>query len=72
VKRIIVANSKEMKTGCNLAECSDEGYGSKWAVLPMMTTQRISDLFKNVNFSLCNVLNFTKLSLIATQYNTAM
>jgi hypothetical protein len=25
-----------VKTGCNLAESSKEGYGSKWAVLPMM------------------------------------
>jgi hypothetical protein len=32
----IVAKSKEMKTGCNLAESSKEGYGSKRAVLPMM------------------------------------
>jgi hypothetical protein len=25
-----------VKTGCNLAESSKEGYGSKWAALPMM------------------------------------
>jgi hypothetical protein len=35
-KQIIVAKSKEVKTGCNLAESSKEGYGSKRAVLPMM------------------------------------
>jgi hypothetical protein len=35
-KRIVVAKSKELKTGCNLAECSKEGHGSKRAVLPMM------------------------------------
>jgi hypothetical protein len=29
--------SKEMKTGCNLAESSKELYGSKMAVLPVMT-----------------------------------
>jgi hypothetical protein len=40
---MIVAKSKEVKTGCsnsqewtNLAEASKEGYGSKRAVLPMM------------------------------------
>jgi hypothetical protein len=32
----IVAKSKEVKTGCNLAEYSKEGYGSKRSVLPMM------------------------------------
>jgi hypothetical protein len=41
-KNIIVAKSKEVKTGCNLAGSSKEGYGSKRAVLPtmmmMMTT----------------------------------
>jgi hypothetical protein len=31
-----VPKSKEVKTGCNLAESSKEGYGSKRAVLPMM------------------------------------
>jgi hypothetical protein len=30
------AKFKEVKTGCNLAESSKEGYGSKRAVLPMM------------------------------------
>jgi hypothetical protein len=28
--------SKEVKTGCNVAESSKEGYGSERAVLPMM------------------------------------
>jgi hypothetical protein len=28
-KRISFAKSEEMKTGCNLAESSKEGYGSK-------------------------------------------
>jgi hypothetical protein len=28
--------SKKAKTGCNLAESTKEGYGSKRAVLPMM------------------------------------
>jgi hypothetical protein len=31
-----VAKSKEVQTGCNLAESSKEGYDSKIAVLPMM------------------------------------
>jgi hypothetical protein len=35
-KEIIVAKSKEVKTGSNLAESSREGYGSRSAVLPMM------------------------------------
>jgi hypothetical protein len=36
VKKKTVAKSKEVKTGCNLAESSKEVYGSKRAVLPMM------------------------------------
>jgi hypothetical protein len=35
-KKIIVAKCKEVKTGCNLAESSKEGYGPKRVVLPMM------------------------------------
>jgi hypothetical protein len=35
-KKIIVAKSKEVKPGCNLAESSKEGYGSKRAVFSMM------------------------------------
>jgi hypothetical protein len=34
--RIIVAKSEEVKTECKLAGSSKEGYGSQWAVLPMM------------------------------------
>jgi hypothetical protein len=37
-KEDIVVISKEVKTGCNLAKSSEEGYGSKVAVFPMMTT----------------------------------
>jgi hypothetical protein len=37
LKKGIVANSKEVKTGCNLAESSNEGYGSKMAILTIMT-----------------------------------
>jgi hypothetical protein len=40
-KKIIVAKSKEVKTGYSLAESSKEGYGSKWAVLPMMMIMMI-------------------------------
>jgi hypothetical protein len=29
VEKIIVVESKEVKTGCNVAESSKEGYGSK-------------------------------------------
>jgi hypothetical protein len=35
-KEIIVAKSKDVKTGSNMAEFSKEGYGSKNAVLPTM------------------------------------
>jgi hypothetical protein len=35
-RNIIDGNPKKVKTGCNLAESSKEGYGSKRAVLPMM------------------------------------
>jgi hypothetical protein len=35
-KIVIVAKSNEVKTGCNPAEFSKEGYGSKRDVLPMM------------------------------------
>jgi hypothetical protein len=34
-KKIIVAKSKEVKTGCNLVESSQEVYGPIRAVLPM-------------------------------------
>jgi hypothetical protein len=34
--KIKLTKSKEVKTGCNLAESSKEDYGSKRAVLPMM------------------------------------
>jgi hypothetical protein len=35
-KIITIVKSEEVKTGCNLAASSKEGYGSKRAVLPMM------------------------------------
>jgi hypothetical protein len=35
-QKSIVAKSKEVKTGTNLAESFKEGYGLKTAVLPMM------------------------------------
>jgi hypothetical protein len=35
-KKNIVAKSKEVKTGSNLAESSKEGYGPERAVLPMI------------------------------------
>jgi hypothetical protein len=35
-KNIIVGKFKEVKTRCNLAESSKEGYVFKRAVLPMM------------------------------------
>jgi hypothetical protein len=35
-KNITAAKSEEVKTGSNLAESSEEGYGSKRALLPMV------------------------------------
>jgi hypothetical protein len=35
-KKIIVAKSEELKTGCSLIESSKEGCGSERAFLPMM------------------------------------
>jgi hypothetical protein len=35
-KKIIIAKSKDVKTGSNLAGSSKEGYGSKRGVLSMM------------------------------------
>jgi hypothetical protein len=35
-ERITLAKSKDVKTGCTLADSSKEGYGSKRAVLPVM------------------------------------
>jgi hypothetical protein len=35
-KKIMVVKCKEVKSGCNLAESSTEGYGSKRVVLLMM------------------------------------
>jgi hypothetical protein len=34
--KYIIAKSRKVKTGCNLAESSKEGYGSKRAVLPVI------------------------------------
>jgi hypothetical protein len=39
-KKIIVAKSKELKTGSDLAESSKKGYDSKMAVLPTVTMMR--------------------------------
>jgi hypothetical protein len=36
--RKFVTKSKKVETGYNLAESSNEGYGSKRAVLPVMMT----------------------------------
>jgi hypothetical protein len=35
-RKIVVTKSREVKTGCNLAETSKAGYGSKRVILPMM------------------------------------
>jgi hypothetical protein len=39
-KKITVAKSKEVKTGCSLAESSEEGYCSKRTVLQMAIIQK--------------------------------
>jgi hypothetical protein len=41
-KKIIVVKSKEVKTRCNLAESSKEGFGSKEADLPVMMNVQVS------------------------------
>jgi hypothetical protein len=47
-KKIIVAKSKEVKTGCNLAETSKEG--SESAVLSMMmNTGKVLGYYLNMN-----------------------
>jgi hypothetical protein len=40
-KKTVIAKTKEVKPGSNVVEFSKEGYGSKWAVLPMMMTMMI-------------------------------
>jgi hypothetical protein len=46
-KKIIVAKSKEVKTGSNITESSKKGYGSKSAVLMiMMMNQPLSPAFR--------------------------
>jgi hypothetical protein len=56
--------SKEVKTGCNLAESSKEGYGSKRAVLLMIIMLIIrSEKNYNPSFNMtcCNVMFITSL-----------
>jgi hypothetical protein len=50
-KNITVAKPKKVKRESNLAEFSEEGYGSKSAVLPMMMM---------MNLVVKNVFTFTK------------
>jgi hypothetical protein len=52
-KKIIVTKSKEVKTGCNRAESSTEGCGSKRTVLPMMMMMM---MMINENCSLPNLV----------------
>jgi hypothetical protein len=44
--------SKEVKTCSNVAETSEAGYGSKGAVLPMMTNDWYVSCLSFVNFDL--------------------
>jgi hypothetical protein len=46
--------SEEVKTGCNLAESSEEGYDSKTAILPMMMMTMI--LSSKYSGSQCYIL----------------
>jgi hypothetical protein len=52
--KIIVAKSKEVKTGCNLAEFK-EGYGSRRAVLPMMMMYYYPDQSREIKQRACTV-----------------
>jgi hypothetical protein len=45
-KKIIVAKSKEVKTGSNLAESSKESYDSRRAVLPVMMMMMMMMIYK--------------------------
>jgi hypothetical protein len=40
-RKSIVAKSKEVETGCHMTEFSEEGCGSKNAILPMMMMMMI-------------------------------
>jgi hypothetical protein len=55
-KKNIVAISKEVKTGCNLAEFSMKGYGSKMAVLMMMMMMMMM-MRTIIMFSVSNLWN---------------
>jgi hypothetical protein len=50
----IVAKSKEVKTGSNLAESYKEGCGSKRAVLPMMMIDILHILVYSLQFCFTN------------------
>jgi hypothetical protein len=54
--------SKEVKTGCNLAECSKEGCGSERAVLPMVMMIWSLILGRTTDFSLLHSIQTTLLS----------
>jgi hypothetical protein len=45
----IVAKSNEVKTRCNLAEFSEEGYGSKVAVFPTILIMMIMMMMRSCN-----------------------
>jgi hypothetical protein len=48
-KRIIVAKSKEVKTGSNLEESSKEGCGSEKVVFPMMMIMMMTVVLYYIN-----------------------
>jgi hypothetical protein len=58
-KKIIVAISKEVKTGCSLVESSNEGYGSKRAVLLMMMMTKVHLMYEPEYVTPC-VANLTE------------
>jgi hypothetical protein len=63
-----------VKTGCNLAESSKEGYGSSRAVLPMMMKNdfqnNLSSIYVTSSFACCQVLphaDYTVYNTVQTQ-----
>jgi hypothetical protein len=58
----IVAKSGEVKTGCNLAESCNEGYGSKRADLPMTIMMMIVMMVNYCQFFQYEQSNFSNTS----------
>jgi hypothetical protein len=67
-ERIIVAKSKEGKSGYNLSEFPNEGYGKKRAVLPMMMMIMVMMIY---NKYFCRMSNTNQSTYIQTSVKVA-